>query len=328
MERKQVAVVVYDGVRLMDVTAPVEVFGTAAELGGSYEVTLCSPTGADVTASAGVRLAAGASVADVGRAHTLVVPGSHDLPRLPPSPELLGAVDALAGRSRRVTSVCTGAFVLAEAGLLDGRRATTHWRHAAVLAGRYPCVTVEPDAIYVRDGHVLTSAGVTAGIDVALAMVEEDEGGDLARDVARELVVFMQRPGGQSQFSVPARTPRPRNDLLRGLLDEIAFDPAADHSLPTMASRAGLSPRHLTRLFRQQVGITPSGHVESVRLEAAQALLASGETITGAAQRSGLGSDESLRRAFLRHLGVTPSAYRARFRTTRLHLDEPGGSWA
>jgi transcriptional regulator GlxA family with amidase domain len=177
---------------------------------------------------------------------------------------------------------------------------------------------VDPDAIFVRDrdGRTYTSAGVTAGIDLALALVEDDEGADLAREVARDLVVFMRRPGGQSQFSVAARTPSPQHDALRGLLREIAADPAADHSLAALAGRGGLSARHLTRLFGEQVGSSPAVYVESVRLEAAQALLEAGESVTGAARRSGLGSDESLRRVFLRHLGVTPSTYRARFRTT------------
>jgi transcriptional regulator GlxA family with amidase domain len=252
-------------------------------------------------------------VADVGRIHTLVVPGSDELPHSPQ--RFLDAVTGLAARSTRITSVCTGAFALAAAGLLDGRRATTHWRHAAALARRFPKVSVEPDAIFVWDGRTYTSAGVTAGIDLALALIEDDEGADLARDVARDLVVFLQRPGGQSQFSVAARTPSPQNDALRGLLSEVTADPAADHSLPALARRGGLSTRHLTRLFNEQVGSTPAAYVEAVRLEAAQALLEAGETVSGAARRSGLGSDESLRRVFLRHLGVTPSTYRARFRT-------------
>ncbi|REE95451.1 GlxA family transcriptional regulator [Thermomonospora umbrina] len=310
-----IVIVAYDGVRLMDVTAPLEVFSTASRLGGSYRLTLCSPGGGAVTTSAGTRLLTDAALADVRAAHTVVVPGSPDLP-VRPVPGLVEGVTALADVSRRVASVCTGAFALAEAGLLDGRRATTHWRHAEALARRHPAVAVEPDAIYVRDGRLMTSAGVTAGIDLALAMVEQDEGPGLAREVARDLVVFLQRPGGQSQFSVASRTPRPRHDVLRAVLDGIAADPAADHSLPAMAGRAGVSVRHLTRLFRDGVDTTPAAHVEALRVEAAQALLESGETVTGAARRSGLGSDESLRRAFLRHLGVTPSAYRARFRST------------
>ncbi|MFI0356881.1 GlxA family transcriptional regulator [Actinomadura sp. 9N407] len=315
MSRRSVTVLAYEGVRMMDVTAPLEVFSTAAGLGGRYETALCTPDGEPVTTAAGVRLMPTTPVIAMGETHTLVVPGSPEFPRVPAPAGLLDAIASLSGTCHRIASVCTGAFALAQAGLLDGRRATTHWRHAATLARVHPRITVEPDAIYVRDGAVLTSAGVTAGIDLALAMVEEDEGADLAREVARDLVVFLQRPGGQSQFSVASRTPRPRHDPLRGLLDEIVAAPAGDHSLRAMAARAGMSVRHLTRLFHQDVGSTPAAYVESVRLEAAQSLLESGETVTGAAQRSGLGSDESLRRAFLRHLGVTPSAYRARFRT-------------
>ncbi|MFJ1579140.1 GlxA family transcriptional regulator [Streptomyces sp. NPDC088182] len=317
-ERRNITVFVYDGVRLMDVAAPLEVFGTAAGLGGAYSTAVCSADGGPVITSTGTRLHADVAAAEVGRTHTLVVPGSDDLPHRPPPAGLLDAVAELAGaeRSRRIASVCTGAFALAAAGLLDGRRATTHWRHAAALARRHPAITVDPDAIFVRDGRTYTSAGVTAGIDLALALVEDDEGVELAREVARDLVVFLQRPGGQSQFSVAARTPSPRHDGLRGLLREVTADPAADHSLPALARRGGLSARHLTRLFNEQVGSTPAAYVESVRLEAAKALLEAGETVTGAARRSGLGSDESLRRVFLRQLGVTPSAYRSRFRTT------------
>ncbi len=229
---------------------------------------------------------------------------------------MVEAIPAFVASARRIASVCTGAFALAQAGVLDGRRATTHWRHTGVLARAHPKITVEPDAIYVRDGSVYTSAGVSAGIDLALALVEEDEGAHLAREVARDLVVFLQRPGGQSQFSVASRLPRPRHDPLRALLDDILADPAADHSLPAMATRVALSVRHLTRLFREHLDTTPAAFVETVRLEAAQSMLESGESVTGSARRSGLGSDESLRRVFLRHLGVSPSAYRARFRTS------------
>ncbi|MDE3723983.1 DJ-1/PfpI family protein [Nocardiopsis sp. N85] len=317
MTRRAIVMVAYDGVRLLDVTAPVEVFTTAAGQGGEYTVSLCSPTGRDVLTSAGTRLGVDTAVHRVREAHTLIVPGSPDLPRRPRPEGLSEAVDALAGRSERVASVCTGAFVLADAGLLDGRRATTHWRHTALLARTFPRVRVEPDAIYVRDGRILTSAGVSAGLDLSLALVEEDEGSALAREVARDLVVFLQRPGGQSQFSVTARTSRPRQDVLRPVLDAVAADPAGDHSVPAMAGRAGMSTRHLSRLFRERLGGTPAAHVESVRLEAACALLEAGESVTGAAERSGLGSDESLRRVFWRRLGLTPSAYRDRFRTAR-----------
>lgn len=323
MSERAIVVVAYDGVRLLDVTAPLEVFATAAGQGGGYTVTLCSPGGGDVRTSAGTRLRVDAAADEVGGAHTLVVPGSPDLPRRPWPEGLLEAVEALAGRSERVASVCTGAFVLAAAGLLEGRRATTHWRHADLLARTFPGVRVEPDAIYVRDGRVLTSAGVSAGLDLSLALVEEDEGSDLAREVARDLVVFLQRPGGQSQFSVAARTPRPRRDALRPVLDAVAADPAGDHSAAAMAARAGMSTRHLSRLFRERLGSTPAAYVESVRLEAARALLEAGEGVEGAAGRSGLGSGETLRRVFWRHLGLTPSAYRDRFRTARRE-ERPG----
>jgi transcriptional regulator GlxA family with amidase domain len=216
-----------------------------------------------------------------------------------------------------VASVCTGAFVLAEAGLLDGRRATTHWRRAADLARRFPRVRVEPDAIHVRDGRYVTSAGISAGIDLALALVEDDHGAGVAREVARELVVFLQRPGGQSQFSTALATPPARGDLLRTLVAAVLADPAADHSLPAMAAAAAVSPRHLARLFRAELGTTPARWVERVRLDRAQQLLLDGHSVTSAAELSGLGSDETLRRAFARHLGTTPTHYRRRFATTR-----------
>ncbi|MDH6118119.1 transcriptional regulator GlxA family with amidase domain [Kitasatospora sp. GAS204A] len=309
---RRIAVLAYDGVRLLDVAAPLEVFSTA----GAYEVVLCSPGGATVTASTGTVLPVGADAFAV-HADTVVVPGSLTLPDGPVPDGLVAAAALLAASASRVTSVCTGAFVLAEAGLLDGRRATTHWRHAVALSRRYPRVTVEPDSIYVRDGHLLTSAGVSAGIDLALALVEDDLGPQAAREVARDLVVFMQRAGGQSQFSVPARMPRPRHDALRAALDAVAADPATDHSAVALSRRVGLSSRQLSRLFRAQLDTTPSAYVEQVRLEVARGLLEAGESVTGAARRSGLGSDETLRRVFLRHLGVPPSTYVARFRSTR-----------
>lgn len=313
----QVIVFAFDGVRLLDVAAPLEVFGTAAQGTGAYTTRVCTPDGRDVTTSTGLRIAADLPAADVGRADTLVVPGSVDVRALYDQPLLTGLVTRLAGAAERVAAVCTGAFALAAAGILDGRRATTHWEHAADLARRFPRTTVTPDAIYVQDGTVFTSAGVTAGIDVCLALVEQDLGPEEARRTARDLVVFLQRPGGQSQFSVASRTPATRHPVLRPVLDAIAADPAADHGAQALSRRAGVSARHLTRLFREQVGTTPAAYVETMRLEAARILLERGESVTAAARRSGLGSDETLRRVFARQLGTTPSAYAARFRTTR-----------
>ncbi|MBA8931853.1 transcriptional regulator GlxA family with amidase domain [Kutzneria viridogrisea] len=308
----QVIVYAFDGVRLLDLAAPLEVFGTA----GRYTVRVCTSDGLGVRSSTGLRVHADLAASQVDRVDTLVVPGPADWAGFLGRADQIGLVAGLAARAGRVASVCTGAFVLAEAGLLDGRRATTHWEHAEALARRYPAVEVAADEIFVRAGPVLTSAGVSAGIDLCLAMVEQDHGPDLARTVARDLVVFLQRPGGQSQFAAASRTAPTRHPVLRPLLDAVAADPAADHGLGAMARRAGLSQRHLTRLFREQLGTTPAAHVEAVRLEAAKMLLEGGEPVTSAARRSGLGSDETLRRAFARHLSTTPSAYAARFRTT------------
>ncbi|MFF3318156.1 GlxA family transcriptional regulator [Streptomyces sp. NPDC003035] len=309
-----VVVLAFDGVRLLDVSAPLEVFGTA---GPAYAVRVCTPDGRDVRTSTGLRIGADCAAGAVTDADTLLVPGAVDVDRFVTAPEVVGPVAELAGRARRVAAVCTGAFALAAAGLLAGRRATTHWAHASELARRHPEVEVTADAIFVEDGPVFTSAGVTAGIDLCLALVEQDRGPAVAREVARDLVVFLQRPGGQSQFSAASRTPPTRHPLVRPLLDAVVADPGADHSATALARRAGVSARHLTRLFREQTGATPAGYVERVRVEAARLLLEGGASVTGAAARSGLGSDESLRRAFARHVGVTPSAYVARFRSTR-----------
>ncbi|MEU2239189.1 DJ-1/PfpI family protein [Streptomyces sp. NPDC018338] len=311
MTLHSVLVLAFDGVRLLDVSAPLEVFSTA---GAGYGVRVCSPGGRDVRTACGLRIGADLAAGEVSGADTLIVPGAVDVDLCTAAAP---TVAALATRSGRVASVCTGAFALGAAGLLAGRRATTHWEHAAELARRHPDVEVTADAIHVRDGEVWSSAGVTAGIDLCLALVEEDRGPEAARAVARDLVVFLQRPGGQSQFSAASRTPPTGHPVVRPLLDAVVADPAADHSATALARRAGVSARHLARLFREQIGATPAAYVERVRVEAARMLLEGGASVTGAAARSGLGSDESLRRAFARHFGVTPSAYLARFRTTR-----------
>lgn len=210
--------------------------------------------------------------------------------------------------------MCTGAFVLAAAGLLEGRRATTHWARCEELGDTYPELTVAPDAIFVRDGKISTSAGVTAGIDLALAFVEEDLGADVARRAAKALVVFMQRPGGQSQFSVRAQVTNVRHEPLRRVVDAIAHDPTGQHSALSMADVAGMSVRHFTRLFTEQIGMAPARYVEQVRVEAAQSLLELGDDgLDVIARKCGFRSPETMRRAFLRVLGVPPGAYRGRF---------------
>ncbi|MEU4097281.1 DJ-1/PfpI family protein [Streptomyces sp. NPDC026673] len=313
-----VTVLVFPGVRLLDVTGPIEVFASANEFGGRYRIRIASENGADVVTAAGTRLSADVSVDDIEEpCDVLVIPGGPEWETLIKDDGLLDVVRQLNEKARCTASVCTGAFLLAAAGLLDGRRAATHWRHSSQLAQRFPSVRVEPDAIFVRDGRMMTSAGVTAGIDLSLALVEEHYGAEVARAIAKDMVVFMQRPGGQSQFSVHARAPHTRQLMLRRVLEAVAEDPGANHTLSAMARRAGVSVRHVTRLFYDEVGTTPARYVEQVRLEAAQVLLETGDDpMPVVARRSGFGSPESLRRAFVRHLGVTPGAFRASFRTT------------
>lgn len=309
--RRNVVVVVCEGVVLLDLAGPVQVLNGA----GRYRIRLASLDGRAVRSDTGIVLSADCALSDVDEpVDTVLVPGPPPgrVGRFPPA--LIAEVRRLGSAARRVASVCTGAFLLADAGLLAGRQATTHWYMCADLAARFPEVAVRPDAIYVRDDPVVTSAGVSAGIDLALALVEEDWGAELARTVARQLVVFLRRPGGQSQFSVRGEVPPPRSPVLRTALDAVVADPAADHTLSAMAARVMVSERHLTRLFRRDLKITPGQYVLQVRVEAARALIESGDTgVEAVARRCGFGSDETMRRVFLQVLGITPTAYRQRF---------------
>ncbi|MCF3961462.1 GlxA family transcriptional regulator [Streptomyces fuscigenes] len=311
-----VGILVFDGVKLLDVSGPAEVFTEANLNGAAYRLTLVSVGGAPVRSSIGMAVQADADAADAGPFDTLLVAGGDALPGSAVDRDLAAAAAHLAHGAGRVASICTGAFILGAAGLLDGRRATTHWRHTELLARGHPSTRVEPDAIYVKDGTTYTSAGVTAGIDLALALVEEDHGPDLTRGVARSLVVYMQRSGGQSQFSAPLRGAPPRTPVLRLVLDAVQADPTAEHTLDSLAEHVRVSPRHLTRLFRAELQTTPLKYVELIRFDMAKALLDSGHNATEAAALSGFPSYEALRRAFARHLGVSPTHYRRRFTTT------------
>ncbi|MER7802013.1 GlxA family transcriptional regulator [Streptomyces parvulus] len=313
----RVTVLVYDGVKLLDVAGPAEVFGEANLLGADYRVHLVSPSGSDVTSSIGMRITVDGASAAAPDAGTFLLPGGDVHPRTPVTRDLIDAAQDLAGRAGRVASVCSGAFVLGAAGLLDGKRATTHWKITAELAARCPRTRVEPDALYVRDGTTYTSAGVTAGIDLALALVEEDHGPDVSRQVARSMVVYLQRSGGQSQFSAPLQGPPPRSPVLRTVVDLVTADPAGRHSPAALADRLNLSTRHLTRLFRQELGTTPARYVESIRFDIAKSLLDQGYTATQAAAMAGFPSYESLRRVFTRELALSPAAYQRRFATAR-----------
>jgi transcriptional regulator GlxA family with amidase domain len=311
----RVVILVFDGVKLLDVAGPADVFAEANRLGGNYQVELASPTGADVVTSVGITLSVKAAAAAVGRVDTFLVAGGDIFPTSPVGADLAEAAQQVASHAARVASICTGAFILGSAGILDGKRATTHWRVAAELAKRYPAVTVEPDAIFVRDGQIYTSAGVSSGIDLALAFVEEDHGGQLARDVARLLVVYLQRAGGQSQFSVPLASDPPKTPALRRVVELITADPTGDFSLAALADRLHVSQRHLTRLFHEELATTPARYVESVRFDIARALLSQGRTATEAALRAGFPNYESLRRVFARELQMSPAVYQRRFRS-------------
>jgi transcriptional regulator GlxA family with amidase domain len=313
---RQVVIAVFDGVEVLDVTGPASVFSAASRLAGhAYQLRLAAQDRGPVRTSAGVQLLADATLAEVARtADTVLLPGGVE-PVHPP--DVVRWVVRGAEHWRRVASVCTGAYLLAEAGLLDGRRATTHWYAAEDFAARYPAITVDPDPIFIRDGPVWTSAGVTAGMDLALALVADDHGEELARTVARWLVMYLRRPGGQSQFSVPLSVPAPRTERIRDLLAWIAERPDADLSVPALAERAHLSERHLARVFRRETGVTPATYVEHSRVEAARMWLEHrDDPVAVVAVRCGFGSVETLYRTFRRRLGATPSDYRRRFRLT------------
>ena len=312
----RVVIVVFDGVKLLDAAGPAEVFAEANRFGANYSLEIASVDGHDVTTSIGTRFAVTRRVSSIDSADTVVVAGGDDLVGRPIDPALVEALKSVPTRTRRLASVCTGSFILAQAGLLSGRRATTHWRHTRLLARAFPDVGVEPDAIFVRDGDVYTSAGVSSGIDLALALIEMDYGPELVRKVARSLVVYLKRAGGQSQFSALVETDPPPESPLRVITDAVTANPGTDHSVKKLAARASLSTRQLTRLFQSELGTTPARYVELVRIDLARAALDAGRTVTDTAQVAGFGSTETLRRVFLNHLGISPKAYRDRFRTT------------
>lgn len=308
-------IVVFDDVTMLDVAGAGEVFTEANRFGADYRLKVASVDGRDVITSIGTRLGVTDTISSIESADTVMVAGSDILPRRPIDPELVEAIKSVAERTRRLASICTGSFILAQAGLLNGRRATTHWHDARLFARAFPDVTVEPDAIFVRDGDIFTSAGVSSGIDLALALVEMDHGTELVRDVARWLVVYLKRAGGQSQFSALVEADPPPQSPLRKVTEAVSAAPAANHSVKTLAVQASLSTRQLTRLFQSELGTTPARYVEMVRIDAARAALDAGHTVADTARLAGFGSTESLRRVFVDRLGVSPKAYRERFRT-------------
>jgi transcriptional regulator GlxA family with amidase domain len=317
---RRVLIVLFDGVQSLDVTGPLEVFA-GANSGRSrpcYDIRTASLGGHPVRSSSGLRLAPDENLREAGAPDLLIVPGGEGTRRA--APELVTWLREHGRDAKRLVSVCTGAFLLAEAGLLDGRRVTTHWAYCPTLAARFPELTVDPDPIFVRDGNILTSAGVTAGIDLALALVEDDLGRDVALDIARHLVVFLRRPGNQAQFSAQLSAQLANREPLRDVQRWIADHPAEDLSVETLASRARLSPRQFARAFAAEVGMPPGRYVDRVRLELARHRME--DTADGVEQTArfcGYGTPEAMRRAFIRALGVSPDEYRRRFRPATLH---------
>ena len=314
-----IEVLTFPAVQLLDVTGPVQVFASAndlvagAEGARPYLLRVVAQGGEGVTASAGVALAAGPLTKFGEAVDTLLVAGGEGAEAAAENPVLVDWVRQRAGRARRVASVCTGAFLLAAAGLLDGRRAATHWKHCSTLAQRFPAVRVEPDPIFVRDGPVWTSAGVTAGIDLALALVEEDLGRAVALAVARYLVVFLKRPGGQAQFST-ALALQAAEEKFGALHDWVNDHLGAELSLSVLAEQAGMSERSFSRHYAEATGQTPARAIERLRVEAARRLLSESRApVKRIARRCGFGSEETMRRSFLRLLAATPQDYRARF---------------
>jgi transcriptional regulator GlxA family with amidase domain len=318
---RHIVFVGFEQALLLDIAGPFEVFAAARKLcvarglPDPYRLSLISPRGGEITTSAGVGLRTLPLAALQGKPiDTLVVVGGFGSRQAVHEATLIGWIAERARHARRVCSVCTGAFLLAEAGLLDGRRAVTHWWASDEMQKRYPGVCVDPDPIFLRDGKIWTSAGVTAGIDLALALVEEDLGHTAALRVARHLVVFLKRPGGQSQFSAMLQTQARDDGCFSELHDWIAQHLADDLRVETLAGRAGMSPRNFARVYAQRTGATPAKAVELLRLEAARrALEETAAPIESIARRCGFGDEERMRRSFLRRLGVPPRQYRSRF---------------
>ena len=318
MQSRKVVIVAFPGVQPLDVTGPAEVFAGAAQIRpGAYTVQVVAREREPLaTRASGFALLPETSIAACrGPIDTLIVAGGFGVQAAAQDEALAAWLRSAGRRSRRVASVCTGAFLLGAAGLLDGRRATTHWASCQELERRYPKVEVDPKPIFVRDGDVWTSAGVTAGIDLALALVEDDLGPEPARLIARWLVVFVQRPGGQAQFSSHLQNAPATRAPLRELQAWIADHLDEDLRVETLAARTAMSPRNFARAFRRETGVTPAVYVETLRVEAArQRLERSSEPVDLVAARAGFGTPETMRRAFARRVGVAPAQYRARFR--------------
>ena len=312
--RRTIAVVALPGFQLLDVSGPLDVFAEANVQAGyeAYRLLTLAIERGPIVSSSGARLLPDYVLGEAGmQIDTLLVAGAPGVADLSLAPSLLAQLRRIALRARRCGSVCTGAFVLAATGLLDGRRVTTHWAAAKQFAKRFPAVQVDEDAIHIRDGRFWTAAGVTAGLDLALALVQADLGRDIAKSVASQLVMFFKRNGGQMQFSRKKETELLGRSALQEVQRWAANNPAENLSVEALAKRMGLTRRHFSRLFRAEVGATPAAWVEGIRIEAARRLLEDGiETPKQVAAHCGFADADTFRRAFVRQVGVTPAEYR------------------
>jgi len=318
MAERDVVLVIFPGFQGLDLIGPVEVFAAANDevAQPAYRLRVVAQEAGPLSTSSGVTVVADEAIDQVtGPTDTLMVVGGEGTYQAIDDDDLVHHIARLADGARRVTSVCSGAFLLAQARLLDGRRATTHWRVCGLLASTFPEVTVEPDPIFVRDGNVWTSAGVTAGMDLALALVEDDLGRDVALAIARRLVLFLRRPANQSQFSAPLAAQVAERDGLREAQRYVVEHPNHDCTIAALSDVAVMSERNFARCFTAQVGVTPARYVERVRVETARRLLEdTAEGVDAVASAAGFGTSETMRRTFLRLLRTSPSEYRRRFR--------------
>lgn len=317
-ETRRVVILAYPGVQPLDVVGPAEVFaGASAVAEASYDVDVVAETTEALSTNDGAYgLVPARTTASVrGGIDTLVVAGGWGVFDQVANRSLIRWIRSAARRSRRVTSVCTGSFLLAEAGLLAGKRVATHWSACGELARRHPEIDVDPEPIFVHDGGVWTSAGVTAGMDLSLALVEKDLGREVALSVARRLVLFLQRPGGQAQFSTQLKAQAAQRDPLRELQLWIADHLHEDLRVEALAERAAMSPRNFARAFRAETGRTPGAYVVDLRVERSCQLLEDGnDPVDVIARRCGFGTPETMRRAFARRVGIPPAEYRSRFK--------------
>jgi transcriptional regulator GlxA family with amidase domain len=313
---RKVVIVGFPGVQALDVVGPHEVFSGASLLTeGGYDVVMASIDGESVTTATGLAFASTPLPDPSDPVDTVVLPGGGGVHAARSNAGLVSWIKTVSGIARRVVTVCTGAFLAAEAGLLDGCRATTHWAFAERLAGEFPAIDVDPDPIFVRSSEtVWTAAGVTAGIDLALSLVEDDHGTEVAQTVARWLVLYLRRPGGQTQFAAPVWMPRAKRTSVREVQEAIEAEPGGTHSIDELARRAAMSPRHFTRVFTDEVGEAPGQYVERIRTEAARRQLEeTDDTVVAIAARCGFGTSETMRRNFVRRVGISPDQYRKAF---------------